>query len=713
MNVRKKVRVRKKDQTIIDWDGRKIHEAINKSSERAMFEPITPEQSNRVIVMTESKVLAHLGLLEPGEKIINTNLLHHFVMQSLYEVNKDVYLQYKSYRDYKKRNAEAFRKTAENSYKIVYNGDKENANKDSALNSTKQALISENVMNELMDTFELKPNWLKAHKDGWIHIHDKGNRYLNEINCCLFGMQGLMTGGFDLNGAKYINPTTIQTAFAVIGDVTLSASAQQFGGFTIAEFDTVLATYAESTYEKYFNYYYNEKGIVMALANQLAEERTIREIEKGYIGFETKLNTISNSLGQIPFVTITFGLDTSPWARKIANVILQVRKDGMGENKMTAIFPKLVFITRSDKNRNAGTPNHDLYLKAIDCSRTRLYPDYLSLDGENNNLREVYERSGKVVSGMGCRAYLSPFYHPETGEEIYEGRNNIGAVSLNLVKIALESGKDKEKFFELIKKYSDMAFEIHEDAYIRIGKSKGSSNPLLFCEGGSWMSVGYDEAIAPIIEASTASLGYLGLEEVSQVFFGESLRHHQDFALDTVKFLKQQTTAAAAKFNHLYALYSTPAESLVYRFNEINRAQYGIIENVTSREYETNSFHIHVAEDISVVEKIAFEAPFHEIATGGRISYCEFPYGVDSAVLKHTIDFAMEKGMYFGVNVISATCGDCDHHGDFDDCPKCGSENVTSVSRVCGYLSFGKRKGESRYNIGKQAEIKERIKHTF
>lgn len=144
----------------------------------------------------------------------------------------------------------------------------------------------------------------------------------------------------------------------------------------------------------------------------------------------------------------------------------------------------------------------------------------------------------------------------------------------------------------------------------------------------------------------------------------------------------------------------------------MNREQYGIIENVTSREYMTNSFHVQVAEDISVPEKINFEAPFHEIATGGRISYCEFPYGVDNNVLKQAIDFAMDKGMYYGVNVISATCGGCNHHGDFDDtCPVCGSEEVTSVSRVCGYLSFGKVKGKSRYNLGKQAEIRERVKH--
>lgn len=289
-----------------------------------------------------------------------------------------------------------------------------------------------------------------------------------------------------------------------------------------------------------------------------------------------------------------------------------------------------------------------------------------------------------------CRAYLSPFFHPETGEELYIGRSNIGAVTLNLVKIAIESKRDIAKFYELIDLYSTMVFDIHEDTYKKLGKIKGSTNPLTFCEGGSWMSVGYDEPIAPIIQASTASLGYIGLEETCQAMFGEGLIKHQDFGLKLVHHLKNLTERATEIYNHIYALYSTPGENLVYRFNNINRKQYGIIDKVTSREYMTNSFHLHVAEEVSVPEKILFEAPFHTIATGGRISYNEFPYGVDNNVLKQAVDFAMDNGMYYGVNVISATCGNCGHHGDFDDsCPVCGSHDITSVSRVCGLTYKG------------------------
>lgn len=697
----------KKDNHKEMWDPSKIIEAIKKSEARLKDDNY--KLSNEQIELIVDYVEKEVSYME----YIHTSQLHKIVLKALQKYNYHVYLEYKAFRDYKERFSQSFQNAAEHSYNIVYDGDKENANKDSTLNSTKQALISETLMRELMKQFELKPDWVKAHEEGWIHIHDLSSRYLNQINCCLFDMGNLLDGGFEMNGSKYFEPKTIQTAWAVIGDVTLSASSQQYGGFTIPEIDSILVKYAKKSYQKHLNFLL-DNNIPQRQSEKIAEELTVREIEQGYQGFETKLNTVSNSLGQTPFTTITFGLDTSKWGRIISSVILKIRKEGMGENRMTAIFPKLVLLHRDDINGNEGSPNYDIYLQAIECSKTRLYPDYLSLNNPDiNNLAVIYERSGQVVSGMGCRAFLSPFFHPQTGEEIYTGRSNLGAISLNLPKFAIESKGNIDKFYELINKYSQMIFEIHLDTYQKIAKTKGSTNPLLFCEGGSWMSVGYDESIETIIKASTMSLGYIGLEEVVHYFFDDGLKHHIKFALNIVKHLKKLVVQASEKYDKLFALYSTPAESLCYRFQKLNQKQYGIIKNVTDREYLTNSFHIHVTEDVSVLEKITLEYPFHRIATGGRISYCEFPYGVDNNVLKQSVDYAMKNGMYFGVNVVSATCCDCGYQGDFEICPKCGSDYITSVSRVCGYLSFGKIKGDSRYNLGKQAEIRDRIKHTF
>lgn len=688
------------------WDDNKIVRGLRKSSSRLLIK-LDEHQIKNIL----NNVKAHLS-----SEVIRSEEIYSLVTHELGKVNTDVLQEYLSFNKYKGRIADSFQRVREFSTDLIEAEDKENANKDTALNSTKQAVISEMMMKEMMVSFELEPEWVLAHEEGWIHIHDLGSRFLNGINCCLFDMASLLENGFVINGVKYKEPQSVQSALNVIGDVTLSASGNQYGGFTISEIDTILVPYAEKSYKKWVNYY-SEKLMTTNKdkhVKTLAYERVVREINKGYTGFETKLNTISNSLGQVPFVTISLGLGTSRWGRLIAKEILNVRRAGIGEFKTTAIFPKIIFLAREEVNRSDNSPNFDLYELAIDTSKKRMYPDYLSLDNVEvgNNLAEIYERSGKAVSPMGCRAFLAPFYHPVTGEEVYTGRSNLGAVSLNLPKMAIESEGNLEKFYNLIDQYSEMVWEIHQWTFSKIAKSKGKTNPLFFCEGGAWMSVGYEEEIRPVIQASTMSLGYVGLEEVSHYFFGESILKNETFGLKIVEYLKKSVDQATKQNDFIAALYSTPAESLVYRFQTINRKEYGVIENVTDRDYMTNSFHIHVTEDLSPIEKTYFEAPYHKIATGGRISFAEYPYGISNNVLKDCVDYAMDLGLYYGVNIVSSSCSLCNDQGDFlDECPKCHNKDITTVTRACGYLSFSKIKGNTRYNLGKQAEIRERVKH--
>lgn len=706
--------VMKKDGHIEVFDTKKIQEAILASARKILSNEEEYDMQQKALIIA-NEVARFLNSTEDENAVIMTSKIHNVVLEILSKEWEVVGASYGMYRNYRKQMAKTFLKSYEESETVLHDGDKENANKDSDLNSTKQALIANNNMRGYMETFEMDKDWVEAHKQGWIHIHDLAERYLRQQNCCLFNMAGLLDGGFQLNGTVYAEPKHFDSAINVVGDVTLFASAQQYGGFTIPEIDTVLAKYAEKSYQSNLKFILDKFGNItneniMETLEQTAYDMTVRELEQGFQGFETKLNTISNSLGQIPFVTITFGLDTTQWGREISKAILNVRIKGIGENKSTAVFPKLSFLHRKEINGNPESPNYDIKQLGIQCSRLRLYPDWLSLD--NGNLAEVYERSGQVVSGMGCRAYLSPFWD-EQGNEIYTGRSNIGAVTLNLPKIGLESKGDWNKFFDLIDKYSDIVFAIHEDYYTKISKTKGSSNPLYFCEGGAWTKVGYDEEVGKIYEASTASLGYIGIYETLKAM-NVSKEEYLKYGTKIVAYLKKLTEKATINYNHLYALYSTPAESLCYRFQKINRKDYGVIEDVTDREYITNSFHIPVWEDVSVPEKIAFEAPFHKLATGGRISYNEFVYGVDNSVLEQAINFAMEKGMYYGVNVVAGTCNQCGYSGDFhDNCPKCGTHDITVVTRVCGYLSFDQIHGDSRYNPGKQKEVKERVKHNF
>lgn len=708
------LKVMKKDGHIEVFDTKKIQEAILASARKILSNEEEYDMQQKALIIA-NEVARFLNSTEDENAVIMTSKIHNVVLEILSKEWEVVGASYGMYRNYRKQMAKTFLKSYEESETVLHDGDKENANKDSDLNSTKQALIANNNMRGYMETFEMDKDWIEAHKQGWIHIHDLAERYLRQQNCCLFNMAGLLDGGFQLNGTVYAEPKHFDSAINVVGDVTLFASAQQYGGFTIPEIDTVLAKYAEKSYQSNLKFILDKFGDItnediMETLEQTAYDMTVRELEQGFQGFETKLNTISNSLGQIPFVTITFGLDTTQWGREISKAILNVRIKGIGENKSTAVFPKLSFLHRKEINGDPDSPNYDIKQLGIECSRKRLYPDWLSLD--DGNLAEVYERSGQVVSGMGCRAYLSPFWD-EQGNEIYTGRSNIGAVTLNLPKIGLESKGDWNKFFDLIDKYSDIVFAIHEDYYTKISKTKGSSNPLYFCEGGAWTKVGYDEEVGKIYEASTASLGYIGIYETLKAMNvpkEEYLKH----GTKIVAYLKKLTEKATINYNHLYALYSTPAESLCYRFQKINRKDYGVIKDVTDREYITNSFHVPVWEDVSVPEKIAFEAPFHKLATGGRISYNEFVYGVDNSVLEQAINFAMENGMYYGVNVVAGTCNQCGYSGDFhDNCPKCGTHDITVVTRVCGYLSFDQIHGDSRYNPGKQKEVKERVKHNF
>lgn len=677
--------VMKKDGHIEVFDTKKIQEAILASARKILSNEEEYDMQQKALIIA-NEVARFLNSTEDENAVIMTSKIHNVVLEILSKEWEVVGASYGMYRNYRKQMAKTFLKSYEESETVLHDGDKENANKDSDLNSTKQALIANNNMRGYMETFEMDKDWVEAHKQGWIHIHDLAERYLRQQNCCLFNMAGLLDGGFQLNGTVYAEPKHFDSAINVVGDVTLFASAQQYGGFTIPEIDTVLAKYAEKSYQSNLKFILDKFGNItneniMETLEQTAYDMTVRELEQGFQGFETKLNTISNSLGQIPFVTITFGLDTTQWGREISKAILNVRIKGIGENKSTAVFPKLSFLHRKEINGNPESPNYDIKQLGIQCSRLRLYPDWLSLD--NGNLAEVYERSGQVVSGMGCRAYLSPFWD-EQGNEIYTGRSNIGAVTLNLPKIGLESKGDWNKFFDLIDKYSDIVFAIHEDYYTKISKTKGSSNPLYFCEGGAWTKVGYDEEVGKIYEASTASLGYIGIYETLKAM-NVSKEEYLKYGTKIVAYLKKLTEKATINYNHLYALYSTPAESLCYRFQKINRKDYGVIEDVTDREYITNSFHVPVWEDVSVPEKIAFEAPFHKLATGGRISYNEFVYGVDNSVLEQAINFAMEKGMYYGVNVVAGTCNQCGYSGDFhDNCPKCGTHDITVVTRVCG-----------------------------
>lgn len=698
----------KKDGTLEPYNDEKIKTAIKKSADRTT-KPLTDTQIEKTIKLVETEI--------KNLKKIPVQEMHEHVQSGLRSVRKDVYEEYSRYRNYKKENALILNELKAQADGLKYGSYRENANKNSDLIATKRALLSEMTMKKLVMNYELDPALSKAHNDGDIYIHDLGDRWSRTHNCCLFDMANLLRNkpekgyAFKLNNMEYHEPKSASTALAVMGDLILSASSNQYGGFSVVDIDKIVAPYADKSYNSHLAYFSEKLGAgndKYKLAKELAKEQTLNELRQGYQSIEYKLNSLSNALGQTPFVTFTFGFDTSFWGREFTKAILNTRLE-----TDNVVFPKLVMYCRKEINTNPDSPNYDLFVLANKCSRHRLYPDYLSFD--SGFLAETYERSGKCLGPMGCRSFLSFYKNPITNEEIYTGRGNVSVVSVHLVKYALESKGSWDKFYELLDKNTKLAIDANQWYHGEVSKLKGSSNPLFWVEGGAWMSVGMDESVAPIVKGFTASIGFVGMNQALRAMGVDTSDHEssQKIAISILERMNAQINKRKDEDGILYSLYATPAESLCYTFNNIIRDQYGIISGVSDKDYQTNSFHIDVWDHISAPEKISYEAPFHQIAQGGHIGYVELPYGVSTSSLESIIRYAMDKGMYFGINVVSAVCCNCNEHGDFiDDCPNCKSKDINIITRVCGYLAVLKRNGEYRQNPGKIAETMQRVDHS-
>jgi ribonucleoside-triphosphate reductase len=704
------VKVVKKDGRLEDFDFNKIIDAVQKSADR-VGEDFTIKNIRDIEVFVVEKV----------EYCTNVTVesLHEIVIESLQKVNHKIADSYSSYREYKKKYNKTFENILVESKSIVFTGNKDNANKDSQLNSTKKELVSGSLSKQIYLDYELPSVIAQAHKDGDIYIHDTSDRLFGSINCCLFDMGAVLNGGFNLNGVKYTEPTSAESALRVLSDVILQASSQQYGGFTVPEIDTVLAPYVNKAIKNSFAYYRkNIPSIDGGTARNLALKYVERALEQGFQATETRLNTINNSNGQTAFITLSFGLDTSISGRLVSKVLLENRKNGIGANHLTPVFPKLVFLHRNGINGEQGDPNYDIYLQALDCSLTRMYPDYLSLN--EGYLGEIFDKHEVAISPMGCRAFLSPWYkdggqHPSSPTDpiVYTGRANCGAITINTVRCAIEAKGDVTKFFQLFDKNLNLALTVHDITYQQLSKIKASSNPLFFCEGGCHIKLDPNETIERAIRTFTWGIGYIGLTEASYLMTGKATHEDNSFAIKVLEHLNKQLDKAKEEMGLLFAVYATPAESLCYTFRDKDYEKYGEIKGVTDKPYYMNSFHVDVQAPVNAIQKQDIEDPLFHLSKGGRITFNEFPNKFNFQGVKEVVDYAMTKGKYFGVNIELDMCNDCDEEGEFEDyiCPNCGSSNITMIDRVCGYLSYRKLDGDTRYNKGKFQEVEDRVDH--
>ncbi len=693
MNVIKKNGVRQ------EWNSKKIISAVSKSAERVNAELTASEQHKLLSLVC--KEVAGLGEISVSD-------LHIVVENCLQQVNEKISKSYSEYRNYKTDFVQLLDNIYSKTKDTLYFGDKENSNAESTLVSTKGSLIKGYLAKEIYKKFHLPKDELEAIEDGYIYAHDLRDLLFNGINCCLFDIGTVLKGGFEMSNLKYSEPNSVLSALQVIGDVTLAASAQQYGGFTLAQIDEVLVPYMHKTWS---NMYGEAELFGVSDPDKYAYYKLKDELRQGFQSLEMKLNSIPSARGDFAFTTFTFGNltegDDREFQRMACETLLEVRKKGQGKGE-TVVFPKLVFLFSQDQY-----DKHKDYQLLVDlgieCSSKAMYPDWLAIDTVGV-VSDYYKKGGAIVSPMGCRAYLSDYYDTN-GDMYFIGRANVGAVSLNLPMIWQKSNGDS--FYEDLEYYLEMIRRFHKRKYEAIANTPCSSNPLAFCQGGLrggnkelTDKIGYD-----MVKSFTSSFGVTALNELNVLMEGLPL-HESDQAKvnEVVDFIAEKVTGYKQTDGWSYALYCTPAESLAGTQREQFVKKFGVIEGVSDRSYFSNGFHAHVTADITPYEKQDVEEELFHKLNGGHIQYVRInnPKNIDA--IKSVVLRGMEKGFYQGVNFDLVVCEDCGHRPskDVDECPMCKSKRIMSISRACGYISYRKVNGDTRFNDAKLDEINER-----
>lgn len=717
------VYVIKKDQRREKFNSQKIKDAVSKSANRVNIK-LTDEEYDKVIEFVERFIR------DNKIKEVRVLDLHPMVERALYWVNVEVSDSYRSYRNYKSTLSEMTDKVWNRTQTILYRGDKENSNADSTLVSTKQSLIRGELAKQFYQHFFLTSEELKATEEGQIYIHDMRDR-LFTFNCCLADVGNVMQGGFENANIWMNEPKSLDVACDVIADIVMSMSAQQYGGFTVPHIDRILVPYCIKSFNNYVEEYkrilkendVHEMELLRVM--NYAMKKVRRELEQGIQGFEIKLNTVASSRGDYPFVTFSFGAyENFPkgslerdFAKMVCEVICDVRKKGQGKKgyEKPVLFPKLNFLY-IEHLHGEGKEDEYLFDKAIECSSKAMYPDFLSLTGEGY-IPSMYKQYGEVVSLMGCRASLSPYYREggmspanEDDTPVFVGRFNIGAISLHLPLIYQEAKEKKIDFYKHLDKYLEMIRQIHLRTYDYLGNLKASCNPLGFTQGGFYGgNLNYNDNIEPILRSATASFGITALNELCQLHYQKPISEDNSFAKEVMEHINKRVQEYKAEDGRLYAVYGTPAESLVGLQVEQFRKKFGIIENVSDKDYVSNSFHCHVAEDITPFEKQSKENEMWDYFNGGKITYTRYPIAYNHQAMKQIVRRGMAYGLYQGLNLALSYCDDCGHQElDMDVCPKCGSDNLTKIDRMNGYLSYSRVKGDSRLNDAKMSELRER-----
>ena len=706
--------IKKRDGRIVDFDATKISTAITKAAESVA--KLSPRDVLTIDHLTDTVTAKIRDRYHDDVEIAEIQTV---VEQTLIAAEKydwaEAYTQYRLKRDLARKQKQDVNYNVArlvNRDKSVVN---ENANKDSRVFSTQRDLTAGAVA-KAIGLKMLPPAVANAHLRGDIHWHDLDyTPFMAETNCCLIDFDYMLNHGFSIGNAEVEPAHSIQVAVPQMTQIIANVASSQYGGCSSDRTDQVLAPFAEKNYQKHLR----EFGDVIddpATLKALAVKQTKKDIYDALQTLEYQVNTLYSTQGQTPFVTVGFGLGTSWIEREIQKDILKIRILGLGKERRTAIFPKLVFTLKRGLNLNPDDPNYDIKQLAIECATKRMYPDVVSYD-------TIKRLTGSFKAPMGCRSFLQGWTDPKTGKEVNAGRMNLGVITVNLPRIAMESKGDKDKFWKIFEERMRICKEGLLYKIERTKQATPESAPILYKYGAFGHRLADTDSIDDLFKngRATVSLGYIGLYEVGTVFYGSAWEKNHDakaFSVSIVKALDDHCKAWEKQYGYHFSVYGTPSESLTDTFCREDTKKFGIVKDITDKEYYTNSFHYDVRKSPTPFEKLNFEKDYPQYSAGGFIHYCEYPnLKQNPKALEAVWDYAYDKIGYLGTNTPIDQCFKCGFKGEFTatakgyECPECGNHDPATcdvVKRLCGYLGNPNKRPMVH---GRQEEIIHRKKH--
>mgnify|MGYP000930683790 CR=1 FL=1 len=611
----------------------------------------------------------------------------------------------------------------------------ENSNKNPTVNSVQRDYMAGEVSKDITKRFLLPEDIVEAHEKGLIHFHDADYFAQHMHNCCLVNLEDMLQNGTVISETGIDRPRSFSTACNIATQAIAQIASSQYGGQSISL--SHLAPFVQVSREKFriqVRTEFEKIGLDLdeEKINKVAEMRVREEINRGVQMIQYQVITLMTTNGQAPFITVFMYLDEVPEGQTrddlaaIIEEMLHQRIKGVKNEKgvfITPAFPKLIYVLEED-NIHEASKYFYLTRLAAQCTAKRMVPDYIS-EKKMKELKVDKNGEGHCYPCMGCRSFLTPYIDPETGKPKYYGRFNQGVVTINLVDVACSSGKDEKKFWKILDERLKLCYRALMCRHKRLLGTPSDVAPILW-QNGALARLKKGETIDKLLFGgySTISLGYAGLCECTRYMTGVSHTEPETgtpFALRVMQRLNDACAEWNEKENMDFSLYGTPLESTTYKFAKCLQKRFGIIEGVTDKNYITNSYHVHVTENINAFDKLKFESQFQKLSPGGAISYVEVPNMQDNidaviAVMKYIYD----NIMYAELNTKSDYCMECGYDGEIKiveekdsgklvwECPNCGNRDQDKMSvarRTCGYI------GTQFWNQGRTQEIKERVLH--